>query len=176
MRGRVTHFLAGILPMEVLVSEEDAVGEHGEEREDPDAGDDEEASLELHPGLEGGDDEAKAVNGDGGERERGNVDASALGVEDQVTEHLPKDPLLEKSVDGGEGDGEGEEENVREGQVRDEEISHLSHEQPTSASPQPNLSPTHSYYISSSPKCLAPLRPFLQDSSGVSTNYIISSR
>lgn len=77
----------------LLVGHVDAVRQRGHQREYPYGGDYLRRGPYGHPGLERVDDDEEPVDGDGRERQRGRVDAGALGVRHDVTEYLTEHPM-----------------------------------------------------------------------------------
>lgn len=88
---------------------------------------DEEAGAPRQPLAQVEDDAAVALQGDDGQGEDGHVDAQGLSEGHHVAQHGPELPLVQQGVYQGEGQAERVHQQVRQGQVSDEEVGHRPH-------------------------------------------------
>lgn len=112
--------LLTILPEYSQGGGQDGRGGPGE-RHDDEAGVPGEAAAEVE------DDAAVALQGDDGQGEDGHVHAQGLGEGHHVAQHRPELPLVQQSVNQGEGKAEGVNQQVGQRQVSYEEVCDRPH-------------------------------------------------
>ena len=115
----------GYLLVAVLPEDGQRRGQHG--RDGPGEGHDEEAGAPGEPLAQVEDDAAVALQRDDGHGQDGHVHAESLGVGHHVAQHGAELPLVQQRVDQGEGQAQGVHQQVRQGQVGDEEVGDGAH-------------------------------------------------